>query len=381
MSRAPRGGGRGPGRRRVLAIIALAAVAGCQKARAPVKVAVAFTGRNIAAAYLAADEINSAGGLRGRVLQLVRDTIPVQAEPADVEIQRAQSLVAAGPLVAVIGHGGSRGSLAAAPVYNDAQIVQIVPNGTSRLLAHAGAWTLPLPPNDSIEGAFIAHFVKDSLRAASVVVFYVSDEYGVGLRDGILAALAGSGIRVLREQRYDVASNLEPLVDVAVRGGVPDVVIVAGRTVAACAIARRLAIMAPRARIVAGDGAVNMPDLARDAGPWAEGRLYAATFWLGSASDSASRRFARALFGRVQREATAADALVYDAVKVLAAAVREVGDDPAAVRAYLLTLGRSRPRYQGVTGEIGFGDVAGPPRLVMGVVRGNSLVPVDSTAP
>ncbi len=354
--------------------------AGCRASRTPIKIGVAFTGRNIAAAYLAADEINSAGGLRGRVLQLVQDTIPVAAEPADVEIQRAQRLVAAGPLVAVIGHGGSRGSLAAAPVYNDAHVVQIVPNGTSRLLARAGQWTFAMPPNDSVEGAFIARFVRDSLRARSVVLFYVSDEYGVGLRDGILAAL-GSGVRVLRDQRYDLSSNLEPLVDIAVRHEVPDVVIVAGRTVAAVRIALRLAQRAPGARMVVGDGAVNLPDLSRDAGPWAAGRLYAATFWLATARDSASQRFGGALTGRLQREATSPDALVYDAVNLVAAAVREVGDDPAAVRAYLMTLGRSRPRFRGVTGEIGLGDGAGPPRLVMGVVRGNSLVPVDSTAP
>ena len=369
------------GVRTLLAGGVLVLAAGCRESRAPVRFGVAFTAQNIPAAYIAADEINSAGGVRGRVVQLVQDSIPVQAEPADVEIQRAQRLVAAGSLVAVVGHGGSRGSLAVAPVYNDAHVVQIVPNGTSRLLARAGRWTLTMPPNDSIEGAFIARFVRDSLHAASVVIFYVSDEYGVGLRDGILSALGGSGIRVLRDQRYDLGSDLDPLVDVAVQREAPGVVIVAGRTAAACAIARRLAVRAPQTRVVVGDGAVNMPALARDAGPWAEGRLYAATFWLPSPRDSASRRFTRAISDRLARDPTATDALVYDAVMLLAAAVREVGDQPRDVLDYLLALGRSRPRYRGVTGEIGFGDGAGPPRLVMGLLRGASLVPVDSTAP
>lgn len=308
----------------------------------------------------------------------MRDTIPTQAEPADVEIQRAQSLVAAGPLVAVVGHGGSRGSLAAAPVYNDAHVVQVVPTGTSRRLASAGPWTLPLPPNDSVEGAFIARFVRDSLRARAVVIFYVSDEYGVGLRDGIVAALAGSGVRVLRQQRYDLSSNLAPLVDAAIRGHAPDVVVVAGRTQAASTIARHLLAKVPSARLLVGDGAVNLPELGVDAGPAAQGRLYAATFWLSAAADTASRRFATEVQRRLVREATAADALIYDAVKLLGVAVHEVGDDPKHVRDYLLSLGRSRPRYQGVTGAIGFRDAAGPPRLVMGVLRGRSLVPVDS---
>jgi ABC-type branched-subunit amino acid transport system substrate-binding protein len=81
---------------------------------------------------------------------------------------------------------------------------------------------------------------------------------------------------------------------------------------------------------------------------------------------------------RLRREAVATDALIYDAVKLLARAVAVVGDDPAAVRDYLLSLGRSRSRYVGVTGPIAFGDAAGPPRLVMGMVRGRSVVPVDA---
>jgi branched-chain amino acid transport system substrate-binding protein len=201
----------------------------CRNTAEPVRIGVAFPARNVPVAFMAADEINAAGGVRGRPVQIVRDTIPVSAEPADLEIQRALSIVARGPLVGVVGHGGSRGSLAAAPVYNDAKIVHIVPTGTSRLLARAGPWTFPLPPNDSIEGAFIAAFVRDVLRARTVVIFYVSDEYGVGLRDGVRAALAGSPVSVRREQRYDLESDLGSLLQAAVQGGAPDVVLVAGR--------------------------------------------------------------------------------------------------------------------------------------------------------
>ncbi|MBI1723414.1 MAG: amino acid ABC transporter substrate-binding protein [Gemmatimonadetes bacterium] len=358
----------------------LAGLTGCGRERGPIKIGVAFPTRNAAVAFMAADEINATGGVSGRFVQIVRDTIPVEAEPADVEIQRAQSLLARGPLAGVVGHGGSRGSLAAAPVYNDAEVLQIVPTGTSRLLARAGPWTLPLPPNDSVEGAFLADFVRDRLRARSVAIFYVSDEYGVGLRDGVRAALEGGETRVAREQRYDLESDLRALVDAALHAGVPDAIVVAGRYQATAIIARWLAERGVPTRVVAGDGAVVLPDVADMAGAGVTGeRIFIATFWLPSAPDTASQRFARTLQQRLLREATASDALIYDAVKLLARAVEEVGTNPERVRKYVLSLGRSRPRYQGVSGAIAFGDAAGPPRLVMGVLRGRSLVPVDST--
>lgn len=355
----------------------LLVIAGCRKTAEPVRIGVAFPARNVPVAFMAADEINAAGGVRGRPVQIVRDTIPAEAEPADLEIQRALSIVARGPLVGVIGHGGSRGSLAAAPVYNDAGIVHVVPTGTSRLLARAGPWTFPLAPNDSIEGAFIAAFVRDVLRARTAVIFYVSDEYGVGLRDGVRAALAGGPVSVRREQRYDVESDLDPLLQAAVRGGAPDVVVVAGRAEATGAIARWLDERGLPTRVVAGDGALVLPNLLGAAGSGAEG-LYVATFWLSTAPDTGSVRFARALSLRLLREATASDAMLYDAVRLLARAVAEVGDDPRRVRDYLLSLGRSRSRYVGVTGPIAFGDASDPRRLVMGTVHGRSVVPVVS---
>jgi ABC-type branched-subunit amino acid transport system substrate-binding protein len=355
--------------------LALGVLSACRRDTRPVIIGVAFPARNAAVAFLAADDVNAAGGIAGRPLRLVRDTIPVQVEPADLEIRRAQSLVAQAP-VAVVGHGGSRGSLAAAPVYNDASIVHLVPTGTSRLLAGAGPWTLVMVPNDSVEGTFIAAFVREVLRARTVALFYVSDEYGVGLRDGVRAAL-GPGVQVVRDQRYDLDSDLGVLVDATLRGGAPDVAIVAGRAAAAGDLTRHLIARRAPTRVVVGDGAVVLPDLPVRAGPGAAGRLFAATFWLPTGRDSATRRFDAAVRMRFLREATASDALIYDAVRLLADAVAMVGDNPAAVRTYLLSLGRSRPRFRGVTGEIGFGEGAGPPRLVMGVLRGQSLVPVE----
>ncbi len=188
------------GRAVTLVLLVGIAAAACGRDRGPVSIAVAFPQRNHPAVVLAVEEANAAGGAGGRTVRLVADTIPVLAEPIDVEIQRALALVARGPFVGVSGHGGSRGSLAAAPVYGEARVPHIVPTGTSRLLATVSPWTLPLPPNDSVEGVYSADFVRDSLRARSVVVFYVSDEYGVGLRDGVLAALRGTGVAVRRER-------------------------------------------------------------------------------------------------------------------------------------------------------------------------------------
>jgi branched-chain amino acid transport system substrate-binding protein len=348
-----------------------AALAACGREPAtPVRIAIAFPTRNAAVAFMAADEINAAGGLRGAFLQIIRDTIPMDAEPADVEVRRAELLVAQRPL-AVVGHGGSRGSLVAAPVYNDAGIVHVVPTGTSRLLRSAGVWTFVLAPDDSVEGAFIARFARERLGARRAALIYLNDEYGTGLRDGIKAALGD--VVLTRELRVSRESELAALVDLALRDR-PDVLLVAVRAPTVAAVMRLLAARREAVPVIAGDGAVVLPDLAVESGPAAEGRLYAATFWLPGGTDSASLAFEVALRRRLLREPTASDALIYDAVRLLAQAVRDVGREPADVRDWLHSLGRSRPPYRGVTGALAHG--ARPP-LVMGVVRGGTLAAVE----
>ena len=366
---------------RIVAVLLALGIVACGRKREPVRIGVVMPARSAAVAYLAADEINSAGGIGGLPVLIVGDTITDPSEPADLEIRRANSVVGRAKVMAVVGHSGSRGSLVAAPVYNAAGVVQIVPTGTSRLLSRAGPWTFVLPPNDSVEGTFIAAFVRDRLRARSVVVFYVNDEYGIGLRDGVRSALAGGGVRLLREQRYDLSNDLGVLVDATVRGEVPDAVVVAGRTSQTAAIARHLRERGLRCHVVAGDGSHALPDLVTLSGPAAEG-IYVVTFWLpGEASDAAGQRFALAVRRRLLREASSPDAMVYDAVRLLTAAAAAVGGDPADVRRYLLDLGVGRPLFHGLTGDIGFRPGAHGLRFTMGVVRRDRVVPVEPAFP
>ena len=97
-------------------------------------------------------------------VRIAEDTVP-GGDRADLAVARARRMVRVPGLIGVVGHPDSRGALAAAPVYNDAEVVQIAPLATSRWLDEAGPWTFTLAPDDSVEGAFIGRFVDERLRA------------------------------------------------------------------------------------------------------------------------------------------------------------------------------------------------------------------------
>ena len=306
-------------------------------------------------------------------IRIVYDSI-TQGDPPDVEVMRAQRLAQIPNLVGIVGHGGSRGSLAAAPIYAAAGIPQIVPTGTSRLLGHVGPWTFALPPNDSIEGALIGRFTAERLGARRVVLFFTNDEYGVGLRDGVVAELAQRGVAVLSQVGVDPGSDIPTLVDAVLRREAPDAFIVAARNIETGRVAHAAYGRVPHLRVVAGDGAVQLPSLPDLAGPAADS-IYVVAFWLADAPDSMSRAFVERFRRITGRDPAPDDAMNHDALMLMAHAVRAVGPNRAALRGYLEALGRHHPPYHGITGDITF--LRGrAPRLVMARLQGGRLVRV-----
>src|SRR2546426_2370665 len=163
--------------------------------------------------------------------------------------------------------------------------------------------------------SFMAAFAAERLGAQRVSIFFVNDEYGAGLRDGVRAELQQRRVTVLDEVGFGTESDYAALVGASLRRGRPDVILIAGR---------------------------------------AADSIYVVACWLPDAPDSLSRAFVerfRRIAGRVPQSS---DAMSHDALLLLAAAVRDVGPSRVAIRDYLRALGPERAPYPGVTGPISF---------------------------
>lgn len=292
------------------------------------------------------------------------------------EVDYALRLVRQG-IVAAVGPSSSRSALATASVYRDAGIPVVVPTATSRRLATLAPWLFVLAPNDSAEGAFIARFAARRLGARTATIFYNNDEYGVGLNDGVTAALAREGITALATLtvqqdricgRPGQPNPFAQYVAGAAQRGRPDVVVTAGRGWETGCLVRLVHARWPSVPIIAGDGTVPDSQLAR-ALPGSTADLYLVAFWHPNVANPQSQAFVRAFQRLTGHTPTHGDAFAHDAALLLVAAVRAAGPRPAAVRRYLEELGTGRPPYEGVTGPIAF--TAGHPRpLLMTRYRG-----------
>jgi ABC-type branched-subunit amino acid transport system substrate-binding protein len=119
------------------------------------------------------------------------------------------------------------------------------------------------------------------------------------------------------------------------------------------AILDALASRHPGVPVVAGDGAggdhEQIASLFRTKTP-----VYIATFWWPDATRAADSAFVaewRALTGAPPGPS---DALQRDAIHLLAAAIRDGQTTSSRVTAWLTSLGRTRPPFDGLTGPIAF---------------------------
>lgn len=357
-------------------LIALVASCGDGPESGTVGIAIRHDHRHVVAIDLARETL--ARDRRDGELAIEFSLSPVaQAAPGEIDVLRAETLVSNSEIVAVLGPSHSRGALVAAPIYNAAGVPHIPTISTSRLLRDAGPWTFMLAPDDSAEGTFMAAFAAGELGATSAAVFYENDEYGVGLLEGIVSELRRRGVVVTDRVPYTASSDIEALVAASWQRHPMAVLLVAGRNEEVSRVARQAHAIRPGLPVVASDAAMAFPDVVDSAGPGANS-LYITCLWSEESPDSLSRDFSRRFREFAGRAPEPFDAFTYDAAMVLGAAIRAAGADRAAVAAWLRSLGESRPLYQGVTGQIGFGVRAMPHFRMVRIVDGRP-VPVTGS--
>lgn len=301
---------------------------------------VAGGARSVVVAVAESLQVDTAAGPRA-CFRL--DTHPTtdEIDQPDAEVALAERLAADRAVVAVVGHLRSRGSLAAAPVYGRAGLPQIVPGATSRLLRMEGPWTFVLAPNDSAQARFLAA-AADSIGARRVLLFYSGEPYGESMVASIRPALAAREIAVADEVRLGMGTDVPTLTEAAVRRGPVDAVILMTDVTQAGEIARTVIPIRPKLPLLSGDGAMYPLGLRTVAGAAAES-LWIVSLWRPDTDLVEVRRFVDRFRAAAGRDPMPTEAFGYDALLYADAAIRAVGADRSAIRAWLAGTGGAVP--------------------------------------
>lgn len=330
----------------------------CEAPPRPV-LGVTSSGPYVDAARIAIMDATVAGALP--VDTMLRPEASNSAQPA---LRTAEEFVNRPGMAAVVGHSNSAASLAASQLYNAQQIVQIAPTASAVLYSEAGPFSFRLVPPDDRQGRFLARVLRDSLPpGASVALLYVNDDYGRGLRSAVLEGMAelGDPQRIAADMPHTERLPVDPEMKDhqlgALTASEADVILWLGRASTLHEVLPAIRRAAGDIPIYGGDAVGPGQQIRTHDGRW-HGVRHVAFAELNATAEG--RRFATRYEERFGVPAGAADALTYDAVALVLSAVGSGARTGPQIRDYLLSLGRERAPYGGVTGPIQFdenGDV------------------------
>jgi len=317
-------------------------------------------------AELARDQLNAAGGIDGRTVELVALTDSASTRRA---VTVADVLFADASVVAVIGHVNSGATLAAAPIYNRG-LPAVSPAATSPEISDAGAWIFRVCSSDVVNAAGLAEFALRELGTRAAII-YANDPYGRGLREGFgRTYTAGGGTLVEQYPFIEGGTTDFEAYLMRIRAARPDLVFIASTDVGAEPVIRQARQLGIEAPFVGGDGLLGLAGR----GPVFEG-VYIGLLYHPDAPGGGGEEFVGAYQARYGEPPDHFAALGYDATMLLAAAVSEGDCERARVRDYLEQVGRARPAFAGVSGRIAFdehGDPVGK-SFAVGRISGNSI--------
>ena len=295
---------------------------------------------------MAIEEINKAGGVLGRQLELLtEDTQSKPGEPATV----VNKLIARDGVVAMLGEVASSRSLEAAPICQQNKIPMISPSSTNPKVTETGDFIFRVCFIDPFQGTVMANFAMRTLKAKKVAVFTdVKSDYSKGLAKFFKEQIVKNGGQIVSELDFNGGDKDFKAQLTAIKGANADAVFVPGYYTEAaliCIQAKQLGLNIP---FLGGDGweSEKLTELGKGA---VEGQYFSTHYH----PDVGSERAKKFLVNYQKRwNGKMPDALAacgYDSAIVLVAAMKRAGStDGQKVRDALA----ATKDFDAVTGRI-----------------------------
>jgi branched-chain amino acid transport system substrate-binding protein len=333
----------------------------------------ALSGKNGSA--LGAEEINAAGGVLGKRIEFVVEDDRGEASEAASVVSK---LITRDHVVALIGENASSRTLAAAPIAQSYGVPIISPSSTNVDVTKKGDYVFRVCFIDSYQGGVLSSFAFRTLKARTAAILVdARNDYSVGLAAAFREGFEKEGGRVVGELKYAEGDSDFSAQLTAIRALHPDVLVVPGYYTDAGLVARQARSLGVGATLLGADG-WDSPKLAEIGGPAVEGSYFSNHYSVDDPSP-AVRRFVVAYNKRYGADPDSIAALSYDAVRLLADAIRRAGSTEGKRVRDALADTRD---FEGVTGRITMDADRNPikPAVIL-KVEGGRFRFVTSVAP
>ncbi len=310
---------------------------------------------------LAIDEVNAKGGIKGKKVALVVQDD--KTDPKEAAIV-ANKLAEDKSVLAVVGHFNSSATLAGAPVYNKAGVVEISPGSSSPAVTKAGDYTFRVITTDAFQGEVVAKWAINDLKFKKIAIIYENSDYGKGLSDVFAKEAKKLGATIVSNDSYLLGETKDfSAILTKVKSQAPDMIFIGGLYNETALIAKQAHNMNLNAPIMGVDAIYSnaLIDLGKKD---VEGIMLIGFFHEGT-DNPVAQAFIKAYKEKYKQSPATYAAYGYDAAKIVLECIDKAGADRKAIRDYMAKM----KDFKGATGINTFdanGDVMKEPlRMVI----------------
>jgi len=298
---------------------------------------------------MAVAEVNKAGGINGRPVELI---VEDEKDSPAAAVNAVQKLINVDKVVAIVGPMTSGDMMAAGKIANDAKVVAISPTATTPKLSGYGASLCRGCSRIDKQAQVLTDYVVKTWKPKTVAIFFSNEPYGKGCADLFTKFFEKNNIKVVATESFMRGSRDFKAQLTKIKGANPDILFIPGytpETAPAAAQARQLGM---NQKILGVYGDMD-PVYIQLAGAAAEGHV------IGGEYDENYDTPKNAAFKKNYEELVKKNndpynimfaALHYDAAGVILEGMKKNGPTSEGIMKFL----REVKDFDGVTGKLSF---------------------------
>ena len=298
---------------------------------------------------MAVDEVNKAGGINGRQVQLIVED--EKDSPASA-VNAVQKLINVDKVVAIIGPMTSGDTMAAGKIADEAKVIMISPTATTPKLSGYGANICRGCSRIDKQAEVLTDYVAKNWKPKTVAIFFSNEPYGKGCAGLFTKFFEKHGIKVVATESFMRGSRDFKAQLTKIKATNPDFLFIPGytpETAPAAAQARQLGM---KQKILGVYGDMN-PAYIQLAGPAAEGHVIGGEYDENYDTPK-NKAFVKNYNELVKKNNDPYNimfaALAYDATSMILDAMKKNGPTSEGIRKYVDNV----KDFDGVTGKLSF---------------------------
>jgi len=294
---------------------------------------------------LAAKQINAAGGVNGKQIELV---IADNQSSNPGALAALQKVVEQDKVLAMVGVIKSTQILAMSETIQKYGIPMMIGGTLANLTKRGNPWLFRFRPDDSVTSAAMVKYLKEDTKFTKIGILHDSDAFGTGGADLVEASLKRAGLQMVKRERYTTKDKdfTAQLLSLKNAGAQVMILYATNDNDAAVVVRQYRQLGSPYFYLSTSASQMkDFLDLARDA---AEGIVCLADYIPGQSA--VTKKYEADYRNEYHEDFDATEAWTYDGLNVLVNAIRKAGEDRAKIRAAIL----ATQGYQGVLGTYNF---------------------------